>query len=228
MNRSDRTVSRGTRLASLCALVTALVASGSAEAAEQTAPIHLVDGSKPPRLHVPFRSVHRPLVGTRVRLLRARHLRSEIAACVPGDRIPGGRLVVERVGASGRTLTFVGPSTSVEACDRNPRAWPKPWCGRAAWPLVRGRVSDSRLSICTDGGGRAVVAFAWVNPGRATAWVVVDQPGFGEVYPVAGGLPVRVSTVAGIEQGHATFRYRQYDAKGVMLASSSITPAIAG
>ena len=228
MSLSGRIVSRGARHASLCTLVSALVASAGAGAAEQTVPIHLVDGSKPTRLHLPFRSVHRPLVVTRARLLRARRLRSEIAACVPGDRVPGGRVVVERVGASGRTLTFVGPWPSVDACDRNPRALPKPWCGRAAWPLDRGRVSDSRLSICTDGSGRAVVAFAWINPVRGTAWVVVDQPGFGEVYRVAGRLPVRVSTVAGIEHGRATFRYRQYDAKGVMLASRSITPAIAG
>ena len=49
MSRAGRLMSRGARLASLCALVSAFVASAGAGAAEQTVPIHLVDGSKPAR-----------------------------------------------------------------------------------------------------------------------------------------------------------------------------------
>jgi hypothetical protein len=72
------------------------------------------------------------------------------------------------------------------------------------------------------------VAFAWINPLPRTAWVVVDQPGFGEVYPVAGRLPVRLATASGIGFGQATFRYVEFDARGVVLARRRITPAVAG
>jgi hypothetical protein len=57
---------------------------------------------------------------------------------------------------------------------------------------------------------------------------VVDQPGGGEAYPVAAGLPVRVETGSPIGNGRATFSYGEYDAKGLMLGRKTITPAIAG
>jgi hypothetical protein len=79
-----------------------------------------------------------------------------------------------------------------------------------------------------DEGGRPVAAFAWINPASRARWIVVDQPGVGEAYPVAAGLPVRVETETRIGGGRATFVYGEYDAKGVMLARKTITPAIAG
>jgi hypothetical protein len=190
--------------------------------------VRLIDGSAPPAVPAALHARHRSLVMTRMRFVRVRQLRALVAACVPGDSIPGRRDVVERVGVNGRTITFLGLSSALDGCDRNPRAFPRSWCGRAAWPLQRRRVSDPRLSICSDSRGRPVVAFAWVNPLSRAAWIVVDQRGFGEVYPVAGRLPVRVTTVAGIRHGRARFRYVQYDAKGVLLARRTMTPAIAG
>jgi hypothetical protein len=163
-----------------------------------------------------------------VRLVRAGRIGRLVADCVPGDRVPPGRLVVQRVGVSGASITFLGLAAAVDGCDDTPRGIPRPWCGRAAWPLRQRRVSDPRLAICQDSRGRSLVAFGWLNPGSATKWIVVDQPGAAEVYPVAGRLPVRVATVTGIGRGRATFRYAEYDARGVMLAKRTITPAIAG
>ena len=76
--------------------------------------------------------------------------------------------------------------------------------------------------------GRPVAAFAWINPLPRAGWVVVEQPGSAEAYRVAGGLPVRVETETGIVNGRATFRYDEFDRKGVMLARRTMTPAIAG
>lgn len=228
MNRAARLIGRGARLASLCTLAVAIVSSAGAGVAGRIAPARLVDGSMPPAVPRALRGGHGRLVATRVRLVRARQRRTQVAACVPGDRIPGGRQVVERIGVSGRTLTFLGLSSAVDGCDRSPRAVSRLWCGRAAWPLRHRRVSDARLSICTGGRGRPVAAFAWINPLPRAAWIVLEQPGFGEVYSVAGRLPVRVSSVAGIHYGRARFRYAEYDAKGVTLAKKTITPAIAG
>jgi hypothetical protein len=228
MNRAARLMSRGTRLASLCALVAMLASSAGAGAERTGPPLRLIDGSTPPAVPTALKGRHGPLAATRVRLVRVAQRRAQVAACVPGDRVPGGRQVVERIDVSGRTLTFLGLSSAVDGCDRTPRAVSRPWCGRAAWPLRHRRVSDARLSICTDSRGRPVAAFAWIDPLRRAAWIVVHQPGFGEVYPVAGRLPVRVSTVAGIEYGRAIFRYTEYDVRGVMLARRTITPAIAG
>ena len=228
MSLGLRSTRRGTLSASLSALAVGLAFAAVAEARGAGGPSRLVDGSRPPRVPPALRAKSPGLVATRVRLVRMSRARTRVAACVPGERIPDSREVVERIGISGRTLTFLGLSGSVFACDRSPEGRPRPWCGRAAWPLRSGRVSDARLSICVDRHGRAIAAFAWLNPVPRAAWIVVDQPGFGEIYRVVGRLPVRVSAVAELSYGRATFRFREYDAEGVMLARRTITPAVAG
>jgi len=57
---------------------------------------------------------------------------------------------------------------------------------------------------------------------------VVDQRGYREVYRVAAGLPVRVSTGSGLGRlGSATFHVAQYDARGVLLVRKKVVAAIA-
>lgn len=155
-------------------------------------------------------------------------IRRLLLACTRDQRALSQRVVVERIGVNGRTITFRMPNGALEGCDRNPRARPiqKPWCGGSAWVLRHGRVSDARLDICSDDGGRPVVAFAWINPLPRAQWIVVTQPGFKEVYPIAAHLPVRVSTVSEIGSP-TTFRTSQYDVRGVLLAQKVVKAVIA-
>src|SRR5205823_2314236 len=102
-----------------------------------------------------------------------------------------------------------------------------PWCGGSAWRFLDGRVADPRLDVCSNRRGHAVVAFAWINPAQRAKWIVVDQPGYREVWPAAGHLPVRVSTVSGINHRAAVFKTAQYDSRGVLLSRRTVTPAIA-
>jgi hypothetical protein len=165
---------------------------------------------------------------TIVRLRRVKEIPRVVSSCVPGERLPGGEKVVERIGVNGRDITFLGLGSTIEGCDRNPRARGTPWCGGAGWLFRRGRVSDARLTICQDRRGRPVVAFGWINPFPRTRWIVVDQPGFREVYRVAAHLPVRVSTVSGLSTARGvTFHFGQYDTNGVLLARGSVTAAVA-
>jgi hypothetical protein len=84
------------------------------------------------------------------------------------------------------------------------------------------------LDICTDRQARPVIAFAWINPVRRAKWIVIDQPGYREVYPVAARLPIRVSTVSGLErQDGAVFHSAQYDVAGVLLVRRKVVAAIA-
>jgi hypothetical protein len=138
--------------------------------------------------------------------------------------------VVERVGVNGRSITFTTADGGVTACDRSIRVRTifALWCGGSAWLLRHGQVSDPRLDICTSRRARPVIAFGWINPIRRARWIVVDQPGYREVYPVTGGLPVRVSTISGLRRaGDAIFHTAQYDAAGVLLVRRKVVAAIA-
>jgi hypothetical protein len=205
------------RFASLCALALAAASAGSTAAG-------LSRPAAPPR----FKGHRGPVALTFVRLVRAEQVGALVSACVPGDRIPSRRVVVERSGSRGSSMTFLGLWGAVDACDRAPGSHPRPWCGRASWPLRHHRVSDPRVTVCVDEQGRPLAAFAWIDPLPGASWIVVDQPRAAEAYPVVAGLPVRVETVTEIGRGRATFAYEEFDAKGVMLARSTITPAIAG
>jgi hypothetical protein len=220
---------RGARAAPLCTLVVALVIPALAGAAGTGAPRRLIDGATPPALPTALRAQGGALVMTKVRVVRVRQIRRLVSTCVPGERLPAGERVVERIGVNGRSITFLGLGSTIEGCDRNPRATGKIWCGGAGWVWRGGKVSDPRLTVCQDRRGRPVVAFGWINALPQAGWIVVDQPGFREVYPVGGRLPVRVSTVSGIGRGGgAVFRIAQYDPRGVVLERRTVVAAVAG
>ncbi len=228
MTRSMEPRYRGTFTASLCTLVLTLAIPALATGSGAGAPGRLIDGSVPRAVPVPLRARGSTFVMTTVRVRRVRAIPRRVASCVPGERLPGAEAVVERIGVNGRDLTFLGLGSTIEGCDRNPHANGTPWCGGAGWLFRNGRVSDPRLVICQERHGKPVVAFGWINPLPRAQWIVVDQPGFREVYPVAGRLPVRVTTVSGISRREGvTFEVEQYDARGVSLARSSVTAAVA-
>jgi len=222
MSRGGLQSRRGALLALLCGLVVA-VAPASA-----SAPRHLIEGSRPPSVPKVLRDQGTGFLMTRVHVLKAKQIRRLLLACARDRRALSETVVVQRIGVNGRTITFRTLDGGVEGCDRNPGARPvqNPWCGGSAWILRNGRVSDARLDICYARNGKPVVAFGWINALRAAKWIVVEQPGFREVYPVAAHLPVRVSTVSEIGSP-TTFRTAQYDKHGVLLVRKVVKAAIA-
>jgi hypothetical protein len=191
-------------------------------------PHRLVDGSTPPPVPRVLQVQDRTLVMTRVRVTTVQRVRRLVGACGGGDSASRSAIVVERIGVDGRTITFTLPGHTVVGCDRNPKARPihNPWCGESGWTLRNGRVSDARLDICVDQKGHYVMAFGWINAVPRARWIVVDRRGFREVYPVAGRLPVRVSTVPAF--GRPTiFRTAQYDGHGVLLTRRVVKASIA-
>jgi len=217
---------RGAQCASLCVLASWLLLPAIAASSSNH---RLVDGFPAP-------PVPRALQGydgvtmTRARTGTVASMHGLISGCPEARQAKQSGQVVERVGVRGRSVTFVVGQAILAGCDRNPsaRASYGRWCGTSGWNLVRRRVSDPRLDLCYDGHGRPVIAFGWINPVSRAKWIVIGQPGYREVYPVAAGLPVRVSTVSGLGgAGGAVFQTSQYDAAGVLLVRRKVVAAIA-
>ncbi len=103
--------------------------------------------------------------------------------------------------------------------------------GIAVGRLEHGRLRDPRLDLAGCRNAAAdPVAFAWVEPGRATRYVTVSQPGFTEVYRVAAGLPVRITTTSGVDQerSRASFRITEHDGDGRLLRAYTLDARVAG
>ncbi len=73
-----------------------------------------------------------------------------------------------------------------------------------------------------------MIAFGWVNVPLRARWLVVEQPAVREIYAAAAHMPVRISTVAALDVGRATFRYSMYDADGVFLGRRRLVAQVAG
>lgn len=221
------TFGRGARCVSLCCAA-ALVAPFALSASRAT---KLVDGSPAPAVPTVLRPLGPTLVMTKVRVGTVGSLRAAMPGCPEARTSPRREPAVERIGVAGRSVTFLPSRTQVAGCDRNPQArrFSGPWCGSAGWFYGGGRVADPRLTICYRPSGAPLIAFGWINPLPHARWIVVDQPGYREVYPVAAGLPVRVSTVSGLGRlGGAIFHTSQYDRNGVLLAGRKVVASIAG
>jgi hypothetical protein len=199
-------------------------------------PPRLADGSPPPDL--PEELAHLgDGVMTEVSAMPATVIDpSDRAACglFPASGVTDGS-VIRRVGVSGISVTFAVDS-SIRACDviASPAPDPdrpagSPWCGGSYGRTVDGRLADPRLDLCTAKGGD-LTAFAWVQPGARTRWVVVSDRGRREVYPVAGGLPVRVTTIDGVdrESSSASFDVEEYGPRGSRLREYTLKASVAG
>src|SRR5204863_2889666 len=99
----------------------------------------------------------------------------------------------------------------------------KPWCGGSFGLTRDGRLLDPRLQLCDRTKDR-LVAFAWIDPLPEAKWIVVRDGSTSEIYPVAGSLPVRVSTTSDVfrERSLAVFHVAQYGADGTRLRSASV------
>jgi hypothetical protein len=142
-----------------------------------------------------------------------------------------GTIIVDRRTGRRRSLTFrSADGRSLDACDAiGVRIEGRRWCAPASGTLFRGRLRDPRLTLCQPRGGRPV-AFIWVTPGRQTRWIGILQGRRTQLYRVAAGLPVRVSTDRNvrIRGSSATFFVRQYDGRGKLIARHTIVARVAG
>jgi hypothetical protein len=140
--------------------------------------------------------------------------------------------VVERVGVAGESVT-VAAASWLHGCDDSPgpREGGRRWCASSSGRLYGGRLRDPRLAIagCTAADG-APMGFAWVQPSRGARYLVVEQPGYAEVYETAAGLPVRVATTVAVslERSSALFDLSEHDARGALIRRYELEARVAG
>jgi hypothetical protein len=90
---------------------------------------------------------------------------------------------------------------------------------------------DPRLDLggCSTRDGRPI-AFVWVETGPRTRYVAVHHSSFVEVYEVALGLPVRVTTTESVDLNgsHASFEVSEHSSSGHLLADYALEARVAG
>ncbi len=222
------------RIATLATFAVVSVLVGFAGCArDHEAPARLVDGSpaSPPSVGL---DTSAPQIVTRVTAMRISTAASGslVRRCVAtaAEAAPEERAIV-RVGVTGFSVTYRSRS-ALRACDGDAGGVAtNRWCGRSYGRLARERLLDPRLDVagCRTP-GNAPVAFAWFEPGARSSYVAVRQPGYVEVYPVVGRLPVRISTTSGIDDETSVVRFRvsEHDSKGRLLGSSTLDAHVSG
>jgi hypothetical protein len=219
-------------------VATLVAMAATACAGDKTPPAQLIDGTPAERPSAGLlEGVPEDQVATTVDVVDAGRTgpTTRAAQCLrrARDHAAVGPVVV-RVGVNGESVTFRASSgQSLIACDRAAAANEERhvWCGIAVGRLGHGRLRDPRLDLAGCRNAAAdPVAFAWVEPGRATQYVTVGQPGFTEVYRVVAGLPVRVTTTSGIdhEGSRASFRITEHDGDGRLLRAYTLDSRVAG
>lgn len=151
------------------------------------------------------------------------------ASCASAEAPTGP--VVERTGASGVSVTFFDGRRGVHACDATDldRSRAERWCGHAFGRVVGARLRDPRLTVICRGADGEPIGFAWVQPSDAAAYVVVQQPGYAEVYAVSGTAPVRVTTSdVNLTSSGATFSISEHAMDGTRLRSYDVEAQVAG
>jgi hypothetical protein len=142
-----------------------------------------------------------------------------------------GTLVVERRAGRRRTLSFrSADGRFLDACDSiGVRIEGRRWCASSTGALYDGRLRDPRLTLCQPSRG-GPVAFIWVAPRPRARWIGILQGRRTELYRIAGGLPVRVSSDrhVRISGSSATFFVRQYDERGRLIGRETVVARVAG
>ncbi len=207
---------RGGRLAASAALALALAGCGGPKK-----PQTLDDGSRPPVIPSALGHVRGRLVPGTVRTeVDPRRL----ASCLRDHGLRRAPRAVERTGVAGESLTFRQESY-LYGCDSSGGRR----CGIRAGLVRYGRLLDPRLDIvCEDAKGKDV-GFAWIQPVPGARWIAIREPSYTELYEVAGGLPVRVTTSrVHVRTSSATFEVVQYAPDGAELSRSTVEAFVAG
>lgn len=196
-------------------------------------PSVLSDGSPARPSRVALGGMDGTTVATRVRAVRSSAVEAGSAAsrCLGSSGRSEG-LVVERTDVRGTSVTYFGPGRrAAYACERAGEGPTrvKPWCGYAFGKLEEGRLRDARLDLsCRDESGEPL-AFAWIQPRGAAAYVVVAHRGYNESYPVVGGVPVRITgDDVDIASSRATFAVSEHAADGRRLRDYELEAAVSG
>jgi hypothetical protein len=196
-----------------------------------------MDGSVAALPPVELEGTNKPRILTLVRVVAPVDVErgSLEASCLRGrrrDLRPQG-LIVERIGLTSESVTVtLHGQTGLYACDNSegPREGNRRWCGSSFGQLYGGRLRDPRLDIgCMTKRGRQM-GFIWIEPDEATRYVAVEQPAYSEVYAVAGGLPVRISTISGVDvmTSSAVFHVSEHDANGRVIQRYRLEAHVAG
>jgi len=214
----------------------ALAVTGIAEgcASDDPTPTELMDGSSPPELKVELEGVASPVL-TKARTIPVGEIETGSSAdtCLRGRAATARPTapLVERIGVKNESITLRG-ALGIHGCDNSPgpREERRRWCGSAFGMLDAGRLRDPRLSIgCKDDDGNPI-GFVWAEPARMARYVTVEQRGYGEVYEVAGNLPVRIATATdvSVEMSRAAFEISEHDASGRRLRRYRLEAVVAG
>ena len=218
------------------AVVTASTLVAACDGSGDGAPTRLMDGSLATELPVDLEGVEGQAVLTSVTIPAAVDMDGtpKVATCLQNDwkKRPFGAIVV-RVGVSGESVTFRDQSRrGLYGCDNSegPREEDRSWCGGAFGPLYADHLRDPRLDLgaCTTRDDRPL-GFAWIEARPDVEYVVVEQSGYAEVYPVAGGLPIRVTTSdVEHERSRAAFEVSEHRSDGTRIHNYRLEASVAG
>ena len=143
--------------------------------------------------------------------------------------VTGRTRVVERDGLLGASLTISDPGSPwLYGCDFPPGR--SSLCGAAVGEWRAPRLNDPRLDILCADAKRRPLGAAWVVPLQRARSIVVQERRLTEVYPVAGDLPMRIWTRAGVryERSSAVFDLTQRGPDGRTLTHERLHAAVAG
>jgi hypothetical protein len=209
----------------------------AATACRDEAPTQLADGAPARASPVVLDGVSQKAIATELEVVPLARVSpgSALARCLGrlSTDTPVTKIVV-RTGVLGRSVTVGTVShRALYACDGRPAhgSGAAQWCGTAYGRVEHGHLLDPRLdlSACTDGGSRPL-AFAWVEARDDARYVAVRQPGYTEVYPVRGRIPVRIASTTGVdlEGSRASFEISEHDARGQLLRAYELEASVAG
>ena len=216
-------------------VVTGSILMTACDGSDDGAPTTLMDGLAAAALIVDLEGVEGHAVLTSVRIADAMDVAGapRVATCIRHDwrKRPLGAIVV-RVGVSGESVTFRDQSRrGLYGCDNSdgPREEDRSWCGGAFGRLYAGHLRDPRLDMGCRTRDDGPLGFAWIEPRPDVEYVVVEQSGYAEVYAVAGGLPIRVTTSdVETEQSRAAFDVSEHTADGTRIQDYRLEASVAG